>query len=129
MLYPSQFKIKKLSSPKAFNRHCVPLKRYKGRCNTQRRFSKFRLFHGDQKVQGVTHPLPLPTSATAKPCVNNISQTVSWFSLFLLPFKELTWFTFSSILAVQPFCFQGRQKNSSLFFHQFSQAIWILLLQ
>ena len=37
-------------------------------------------FYSKPVDDGVTHPLPLPTSATAKPCVNNISQTVA--SLF-----------------------------------------------
>ena len=39
----------------------------------------FLLFH----FKGVSPPLPLPTSASVKPCDKNISQTVLGFGNFL----------------------------------------------
>ena len=80
-------------------------------------------------LQGVLPPLPLPASASAKPCVNNISQTVLVFSNFFLPFIVLTYSIFTSILAVAAIFEVTRQPNSAIFFHHFHMKLWSPHLQ
>ena len=52
--------------------------------------------------KGVTHPLPLPPSASAKPCVNNISQTVLLFSKFFCLVRVLPTLFLQVSLQCQP---------------------------